>query len=85
MDDPKVFACRCKPGMEKESVIQIINKFLMYGGQSIYSATFIEKFPGFIYVEADKEIHVRQTIQDLEGFDFKKKNYIRIIPIKEVK
>jgi len=59
MDDPKLFACRCKPGLEKESVIQIINKFLMYGGQSIYSATFIEKFPGFIYVEADKEIHVR--------------------------
>lgn len=26
---------------------------------SIYSATFIEKFPGYIYIEADKELHVK--------------------------
>ena len=54
MSDPKLFACPCKPGMEKETVAQIMNKFLMNKNLSIYSAAFIEKFPGYIYIEADR-------------------------------
>jgi len=29
MQDPKIFSVRCKPGMEKETVIQILNKYIM--------------------------------------------------------
>ena len=29
MTDPKVFAVTCKPGMEKDTVVQVLNKFLM--------------------------------------------------------
>jgi hypothetical protein len=51
MSDPKVFAVRCKIGMEKETTITIMNKFIHLMGTPkellIYSASFIEKFPGY--------------------------------------
>lgn len=50
----------------------------------IYTATFIEKFPGFIYIEADREIHVREAIKDLNGTQIKGRCYVKIIPVKEV-
>ena len=50
----------------------------------IFSANFIEKFPGYIYVEAHKEVHVREAIKNLYGFEFSKGAKIEIIPIKEV-
>ena len=84
MDDPKMFAARCKPGMEKETVAQILNKFLMHKNLHIFSATFVEKFPGYIYIEAEREIHVKDAIGDLNGTTFKGRAYCRIIPIKEV-
>ena len=39
-----------------------MNKFLMVKNLQIYTASYIEKFPGFIYIEADREIHVKETI-----------------------
>lgn len=50
----------------------------------IYTATFVERFPGYIYIEADREIHVKEAINDLDGTSMKGKSYVRIIPIKEV-
>ena len=88
MDDPKLFAVRCKTGFEKESVFCIMNKFMSYLGRGedlqIYSANYIEKFPGFIYVESHKEAHVREAIKDLFGMSFNRGAKIEIIPIKEV-
>jgi hypothetical protein len=44
----------------------------------------VEKFPGYIYIEAEREIHVKDAIGDLNGTTFKGRAYCRIIPIKEV-
>ena len=84
MTDPKVFAVTCKPGMEKDTVVQVLNKFLMTQTLQFYSAAFIEKFPGYLYFEADKEIHVRDAVKDMVGTSFKGRAYIKIIPVKEV-
>ena len=84
MEDPKMFAARCRTGQEKETVAQIMNKFLMKKNLQIHTATFIEKFPGYIYIEAEREIHVREAIKDLTGTTINGFSYIRIIPIKEV-
>lgn len=84
MNDPKIFSVRCRFGEEKDTVIQIMNKTIMTDCRYIYSATFIEKFPGYLYIEADRELHVRETIKDLSGCLIKNKIFIKIIPIKEV-
>lgn len=88
MNDPKLFAVRCKNGFEKESVFCIMNKFMSYLGKGedlqIFSANYIEKFPGFVYIEAHKETHVREAIKDLFGFSYSRGAKIEIIPIKEV-
>lgn len=56
----------------------------MHKNLHIFSATFVEKFPGYIYIEAEREIHVKDAIGDLNGTTFKGRAYCRIIPIKEV-
>ena len=84
MNDPKIFAVRCLIGEEKDTIIQIMNKTIMTDCRYIYSATFIEKFQGYLYIEADKELHVRETVKDLSGCLIKNKIFIKIIPIKEV-
>ena len=61
-----------------------MNKYLMKKNLQIYTATYIEKFPGYIYIEADREIHVREAIKDLTGTNIKGNCYVRIIPVKEV-
>jgi transcription elongation factor SPT5 len=85
-----MFAVKCKLGKEKEVVISLLNKFFFYcqtaNSLRIYSASHIEKFPGYIYIEADNEAQVRIACKDLNALSFGNANrhYVTIVPIKEV-
>lgn len=73
--DPKMFSLRCKLGKEKEAVLSLINKFIFFKGKPghqllISSASHIEKFPGYIYVEAENEACVRKACTDLKSVSF---------------
>jgi hypothetical protein len=85
LSDPKLFAVRCRIGYEKEAAIQMINKFVCLKGTDkelqIYSASALDKFQGYIYVEADREVHVRTAIQGIGVLGYGK---IQVVPIKEV-
>ena len=60
---------RVKRGSEKLAVLSLMNKSIDFAkrGQhlSILSVTCTDKVEGFIYVEAFKEIHVRESIKGL--------------------
>lgn len=63
----------------------LINKFECLKGTNdeilIYSASALDKFQGYIYVEADREVHVKHAIHGLSLLGY---NKIQVVPIKEV-
>ncbi len=70
-----MFSLRCKLGKEKEAVLSLMNKYLFFRGKPghqllISSASHIEKFPGYVYVEAENEACVRKACTDLKSVSF---------------
>lgn len=87
--DPKIFAVQCKMGMERETLEAIFHKSLMNKSRGvdfgIFSASYFDKFSGYIYIETHKESSIRNNFQDLPGLLFKGNSMkIKIIPLKEV-
>lgn len=67
LKDPKVFAVKCREGMERDSVLKLIHKFSFLLGKknqemNISSASSIDKFPGWVYIESKNEVNVRNAI-----------------------
>lgn len=88
-DDPKLFAVKCRENMERESVLMLINKFLYLDIHNnvdlkIFSASSIEKFPGYVYIESRSEVNVRNAIKDIPGLRFGENSKIKIIPKDEI-
>lgn len=69
VEDPSLWQVRVKRGCEKQATLQLMNKAIHKArdGQhlSILSVTCTDKVEGFIYVEAFKEIHVKEAIAGL--------------------
>ena len=87
--EPKIFSVQCRTGSEKETVQQLMNKYLVFESKNmelgIFSTAYTERFPGFIYIEADNESNVRNAVKDFTNLQFKGGNLkIRVIPVKEV-
>lgn len=84
--DPKLFAVRCKSGLEKEAVVSLLRKAYdlqgKYGGIPIFSASAIDKIPGTVFVEAYQEKAVRDLCEGLIALN---KELIKIIPITQVR
>ena len=67
-EDAKVFAVKCRENMERDSVLQLLNKFMYLKimenvDLKIFSVSSIEKFPGYVYVESSSEVNVRNAIK----------------------
>jgi hypothetical protein len=66
MRDPKVFAVKCREKMERDAVLKLMHKYNYFMGKKeelmIFSASFIDKFPGFVYIESKNEVNVRTAI-----------------------
>jgi transcription elongation factor SPT5 len=69
VNDPRLWQVRVKRGCEKQATMCLMNKSIDYAKKgkhlSILSVTCTDKVEGFIYVEAFKEIHVREAITGL--------------------
>lgn len=67
--DPKLWQVRVKKNFEKMAVMALLNKSIDYAqrGQplSILSVTSSDSTEGFIFVEAFKEIHVKEACSNL--------------------
>lgn len=81
--DPRMWLMKCKPNQEKMLVIQLMQKFLdsMHTDKplQIKSAACTD-IKGYIYIEAYKELHVREATQGLNNLFYK----ITQVPVNEM-
>jgi transcription elongation factor SPT5 len=58
--------------MERQAVMQLMNKSIDFAQRgkhlSILSVTCTDKVEGYVYVEAFKDIHVREAVKGLSVF-----------------
>ena len=83
--DPKVWSVRCKNGLERQLVLQLMNKFIVLGKEKkpikITSAYCNEHALGYIYIEARMEAFVREAISGLTGVYV---NKMQLVPVGEM-
>jgi len=83
--DPKLWLVKCQKGFERQSCMSLMNKSidLAKKGQplSILSVTCSDKVEQFVYIEAFKEIHVKEAIA---GLNFLRGRTVKLIPQDEM-
>lgn len=86
--DPALFRVRCRRGREREAVVRLLSKFFDLQGQpgalSIFSVSALDKFAGFIFVEAAKALHVKEAVSGLSDFNAESIMQVRLNEIKQV-
>ncbi len=65
--------------------MSLMNKYFSLKGSkeeiNIFSASSLDKFPGFIFVEAHRDYHVKEAIKGIKTLNISK---VKPIPVKEV-
>ena len=76
---------KCKPGKEKDIVILLLRKFFDLrdkpGALEILSAFTRDGHNGYIYVEANRQLHVQQAIEKVTGIYAQT---IKLVPVNEM-
>ncbi|GFZ09898.1 global transcription factor group A2 [Actinidia rufa] len=81
--DPKLWMVKCAIGREREAAVCLMQKSLDKGSElQIRSAIALDHLKNYIYVEADKEAHVKQACNGLRVIYTNTK--ITLVPIKEM-
>ncbi|KAL6761443.1 global transcription factor [Haematococcus lacustris] len=85
-NDPKLWLIKTRPGCERELVVQLLSKHYSMsrqgGGLLIKSAVALDHLKGSVYVEADKEAHVREAIRGLRTVFVSKG--VALVPLDEM-
>ncbi|XP_046908772.2 transcription elongation factor subunit Spt5 [Dermatophagoides farinae] len=67
--DPNLWMVKCRIGEEKQTVLQLMRKFIAHQNSDdplqIKSVVAPEGIKGYIYIEAYKQTHVKQAIQNV--------------------
>ncbi|XP_039062437.1 putative transcription elongation factor SPT5 homolog 1 isoform X2 [Hibiscus syriacus] len=80
--DPKLWMVKCAIGRERETAVCLMQKFIDKGTEmQIRSVIALDHLKNYIYVEADKEAHVRQAVKGLRNIFATK---IMLVPIREM-
>jgi len=83
--DPKLWMVKCKPGKEKQIVMNLMQRFLEKRNDpdriQIKSVIAPETLKGYIYIEATAEGHVSKAIKGMRSLQYWA---AKIIPIKEM-
>ncbi|KAA0058876.1 hypothetical protein IC582_004715 [Cucumis melo] len=80
--DPKLWMVKCAIGREREAAVCLMQKCIDRGPEmQIRSAVALDHLKNFIYIEADKEAHVREACKGLRNIYAQK---ITLVPIKEM-
>ncbi|KFK32140.1 hypothetical protein AALP_AA6G203300 [Arabis alpina] len=81
--DPKLWMVKCAIGHEREVAVCLMQKFIDRGSDlHIRSVVALDHLKNYIYVEADKEAHVKEAIKGLRNIYANQK--ITLVPIKEM-
>ncbi|KAF8377116.1 hypothetical protein HHK36_030489 [Tetracentron sinense] len=80
--DPKLWMVKCAIGREREAAICLMQKCIDKGPElQIRSAIALDHLKNYIYVEADKEAHVKEACKGLRNIYSMK---VMLVPIKEM-
>eukprot|EP01006_Ploeotia_vitrea_P035764 TRINITY_DN65931_c9_g1_i2.p1 TRINITY_DN65931_c9_g1~~TRINITY_DN65931_c9_g1_i2.p1 ORF type:complete len:729 (-),score=425.94 TRINITY_DN65931_c9_g1_i2:1372-3279(-) len=84
--DSKLWTVGCDPGKEKQAVLTLLNKFVLkrsLPNEKFYikSAFSTPASSGYVYVEADKEVHVKKAIASVRALKVWR---VRLVPIREM-
>ncbi|GMH17129.1 hypothetical protein Nepgr_018970 [Nepenthes gracilis] len=80
--DSKLWMVKCAIGREREVAVCLMQKFIDRGSElQIRSVIALDHLKNYIYVEADKESHVREAIKGMRSIYGSK---ILLVPIKEM-
>ena len=86
VDDPSIWAVKCKAGKERDIIVQILKKAFNMRQRGhpvdITSAFERESLQGYIYIEARKAAHLLSTIKDIPNIYASTK--LTLIPIQEM-
>jgi transcription elongation factor SPT5 len=85
--DPRLFLVKCDPGAEEMSVLKLMQKFAAQvereddTNRDVMSAFTTPASKGYIYIEASKDVYVRDAVKQIRAL---KHWSIRLVPIKEM-
>ncbi|RZC71480.1 hypothetical protein C5167_034721 [Papaver somniferum] len=80
--DPKLWMVKCAIGHEREAAVCLMQKCIDRGSEmQIRSAVALDHLKNYIYIEADKEAHVREACKGLRNIYAMK---VMLVPIKEM-
>ncbi|ESW09521.1 hypothetical protein PHAVU_009G134600 [Phaseolus vulgaris] len=80
--DPKLWMVKCAIGHERETAVCLMQKYINRPSEfQIRSAIALDHLKNYIYVEADKEAHVREACKGLRNIFGQK---ITLVPIREM-
>jgi transcription elongation factor SPT5 len=86
LSDPKLFLIRCKPGSERTIATHLLRKYLERHTEGepmlIYSVVALEHLKGYLYIESEREMYVKNAIQNIQDIFFSKK--IKQVPHHEM-
>ncbi|AQK83093.1 Putative transcription elongation factor SPT5 homolog 1 [Zea mays] len=80
--DPKLWMVKCAIGHERETAICLMQKFIDRSDLQIKSVVALDHLKNYIYVEAEKEAHVKEACKGLRNIYASAK--ITLVPIKEM-
>ncbi|XP_073275753.1 putative transcription elongation factor SPT5 homolog 1 [Primulina huaijiensis] len=80
--DPKLWMLKCAIGREREVAVCLMQKCIDKGSElQIRSAIALDHLKNYIYIEADKEAHVREAVKGMRNIY---PSRIMLVPIKEM-
>ncbi|MBA0808458.1 hypothetical protein Gohar_024197 [Gossypium harknessii] len=80
--DPKLWMVKCAIGRERETAVCLMQKCIDKGSElQIRSVIALDHLKNYIYIEADKESHVREAVKGLRTMFAAK---IMLVPIREM-
>ncbi|TYI29157.1 hypothetical protein ES332_A05G296900v1 [Gossypium tomentosum] len=80
--DPKLWMVKCAIGRERETAVCLMQKYIDKGSElQIRSVIALDHLKNYIYIEADKEAHVREAIKGIRNIFGAK---IMLVPIREM-
>ncbi|KAK1554201.1 hypothetical protein Q3G72_009204 [Acer saccharum] len=80
--DPKLWMVKCAIGREREAAVCLMQKCIDRGPEmQIRSAVALDHLKNYIYVEADKEAHVKEACKGLRNIYSQK---VMLVPIREM-
>ncbi|KAG2604960.1 hypothetical protein PVAP13_4NG124600 [Panicum virgatum] len=80
--DPKLWMVKCAIGHERETAICLMQKYIDRSDLQIKSVVALDHLKNYIYVEAEKEAHVKEACKGLRNIYASAK--ITLVPIKEM-